>query len=193
MFVKWKFCLGGQLQTCFKNPDVNRRGDVIIEKGRQVIVPQARFNCNGRIKNIAASMDIATFGTSRPLFQVWHPTSLISTIYHKIGEVDLPLGDFIIETSETMNYYFANLSLNSSSQIEFQLGDTIGYYQPTDTQCLIYSIQAAEYISYSNTVTTSLTSIDINNVNNIETQRQPLIEVTFGKIMQWQTNLYVCI
>ena len=171
---------------------MNQRGQVIIEKGRQVIVPQARFNCNGRIKNVAASMDIATFGTNRPLLQVWHPTSLTSTIYHKIGEVELPLGDFINGTSVTMNYYFANLSLSSSSQIEFQLGDAIGYYQPTDTQCLIYSIQATEYISYSNTVTSSITSIDINNVNNIETQRQPLIEVTFGKTIQWQTNLYVC-
>ena len=126
-------------------------------------------------------MHIDTFGTNRPLFQVWHPTSLTSPIYHKISEVELPLGDFIAEAGLALNYYFANLSLNSSSQIEFQLGDVIGYYQPTNTTRLIYNIQTTEYISYSSAATSSLISININNITNFEIQHLPLIEVTFGK------------
>ena len=80
-------------------------------------------------------------------------------------------------------YYHASLSLNSSSQIEFQSGDVIGYYQPSDPQRLIWSIQTSGYTSYSNSVTSPSTSIDTNNVDNIETNRQPLIAVMFGKIM----------
>ena len=169
---------GGQMQACFKNPNVNQRGQITISIGRQIVVPQARFNCNGRITRIAASMGISLLGPNLPLFQVWHPTS---SIYHKVGEVELPPGDYI--TGPT-NYYFSNLSLNINSQIEFQSGDIIGYYQPTDSQHLIYSIQSTEYNSLSNTVTNPTNSIDIGNVDNIEPQRQPLIEITFGKIMQ---------
>ena len=169
---------GGQMQACFKNPNVNQRGQITINIGRQIIVPQAKFNCNGRITGVAASMDMSPLGSNLPLFQVWHPTS---SVYHKVGEIELPLGDYITGTE---NYYFANLSLNTSSQIEFQSGDIIGYYQPTDSKRLIFSIQAAEYNSLSDTATNPTTSIDIHNVDNIETQRQPLIEVTFGKIMQ---------
>ena len=125
------------------------------------------------------------FGDNFPLFQVWHPTSLASNTYNKIGEVQLPAGNFI-----NIFLYFANLSLSSSSsQIEFQSGDVIGYYQPSDPQQLIRSIQTSGYTSYSNNVTSPSTSIDTNNVDNTETNRQPLIEVTFGKIIQ----NYICI
>ena len=167
------------MQTCINNPNVTQRGQVTIHMGRQVVVPEARFNCNGRITSVAASMDISVLGPNLPLFQVWHPVH--SRVYHKIGEVELPLGNYI---TGPRDYYYAKMSLNISSQIEFQSGDIIGYYQPTDPQYLIYSIQVAQYTSYSNTVTSPSTSIDIHSVNNTETQRQPLIEVTFGKIMQ---------
>ena len=38
------------------NPNINQRGPVAIGDGRQVIVPNAKFNCNGRITNVAVSM-----------------------------------------------------------------------------------------------------------------------------------------
>ena len=163
------------------NPNVNQRGDVSIASGRQVIVPRVRLNCNGRITNVAVSMVLGRLsGTNLPLFQVWHPTPN-STTYNKVGEVELPLGDLfgIIGAG----YYVANLLLNSNNQIEFQSGDVIGYYQPSDPQRLLSSVQTGGYISYSNTVTNPLTSIDINNVNIIENNRQPLIEITYGKII----------
>ena len=120
-------------------------------------------------------------GNNFPLFQVWHPTSLNSNIYKKIGEVQLPPGDRI--TFLIFNYYFANLSLNTNSQIEFQSGDVIGYYQPSNPRRLIWSIQTSGYISYSNTVTSPTTSIDTNNTSSVEANSQPLIEVKFGKII----------
>ena len=177
-------------QMCVNNPNVNERGQVTIDKGRQVIVPNARFNCNGRVTNVAVSMQ-KSLGTNNPLFQVWHPTSLNSSTYNKIGEVQLPEGIFKA-VGKGKNYHHVSLSLNSSSQIEFQSGDVIGYYQPPNAQRLIWGNQTSGYTSYSSTVTNS--TIDINSADNNETNLQPLIEVMFGKIInKLQTYLYSCI
>ena len=154
-----------------------------------MIVPNARFNCNGRITNVAVSQFQALIlsDSSFPLFQVWHPNLPNSTTYNKIAEVQLPLGDFRV-VAPGRNYHHVNLSLNSSSQIEFQSGDVIGYYQPPNSQRLIGSIQTSGYTSYSNSVTSPSTSIDINNVDNIDTDHQPLIAVMFGNI----AILFIC-
>ena len=121
-------------------------------------------------------------GSNLPLFQVWHPTSLNSSTYNKTGEVPLVRGSYK-RIGNNLGYYYANVSLSGNNQIEFQSGDVIGYYQPSDAQVLIWSIQTSGYTSYSNNVTSSLSSININSVDNAETDRQPLIEVIFGKIM----------
>ena len=168
-------------QTCVNNPNVNQRGQQSVSSGRQVIVPRAAFNCNGRITDIAVSMR-GWFGSNVPLFQVWHPTSLNSTTYNKTGEVQLPVGNFILSSSLTV-YYYASLSLNNNNQIEFQSGDVIGYYQPSNPARVLWSIQTNGYISYSNTVSNASTLIDINNADNSDNNHQPLIEVMFGKII----------
>ena len=116
-----------------------------------------------------------------PLFQVWHPTSLNSTTYNKIGEVQLPAGNRIGDSST--GYYYASLSLNNNNQIEFQSGDVIGYYQPSNPYHGIWSIQTNGYISYSKNVSNSPASIDINNVHYTDNNHQPLIQVMFGKII----------
>ena len=120
-------------------------------------------------------------GSNFPLFQVWHPTTLNSSTYNKAGEVQLPQGSRINGQGQN-SYYHASLSLNSNSQIEFQLGDVIGYYQPSSPSRLIWSIQTSGYISYSNAVTNPLASIDTNALENVENDRQPLIAIMFGKI-----------
>ena len=142
-----------------------------------MIVPAARFNCNGRITNIAASLQIL-FGSDLPLFQVWRPSTSNSTVYTKIDEVELPLGDHM--GGVLINYYFSNLSLSSINQIEFQSGDVVGYYQSSDPQRWVRNIQTSGYTSYSNDVSEASTSIDISSTNNVDTERQPLIEVTVG-------------
>ena len=151
-----------------------------------MIVPNARFNCNGRITNVAASMKGWSGATNNPLFEVWRPY-IYSGSYMKIGEVHFSAGS--LKGVGQGSYYYANISLNSSSQIEFQSGVVIGYYQPSNA-CLKWNIQTSGYTSYSNTVTSPLTSIDINNVDNIETDRQPLIELTFGKIIDQVFKIY---
>ena len=128
-----------------------------------------------------------------PLFQVWHPASLNSSTYNKIGEVQLPAGDFV-PVGVGRNYFFANLPLNGSSQIEFQSGDVIGYYQPSSSQRSIGSDQTSGYTSYSNNVTSPSTSIDISTVDNTDNNHQPLIAVMFGKIINinsFQHNFFM--
>ena len=122
-------------------------------------------------------------GDDHPRFQVWHPTSLDSSTYNRIGEIQLPMGNFIA-VGRKRNYFYASLSIIKDSQIEFQSGDVIGYYQPSNPRRLIWSIHTDGYTSYSNNVTSPLTLIDTNNVDNIEVNHQPLIEIKFGKIMQ---------
>ena len=175
-------------QTCFTNPKVNQRGEVSVSSGKQVIVPSSRFNCNGRITDVAVSMS-TWHGDGYPQFQVWHPTSLNSSTYSKIGEVQLPGGDFV-GVGQGRNYHYASLSLKKTSQIEFQSGDVIGYYQPFNPRRLLWSIQTSQCISYSNNITSPSTVIDTNNVDNIEANRQPLIEIKFGKIIR-TINLHV--
>ena len=176
MLTTFKKNLGGQ--TCVNNPNVNQSGEVSIGSGRQVIVPRARFNCNGRITSVAVSMRGRFGGSNVPLFEVWHPTSPNSTEYNRIGDVQLPGGNFVLDGI----YFSASVSLNDNNQIEFQSGDVIGYYQPSDPSRLIRSIQTNGYTSYSNTIASPSTSIDTNDIDNTETNRQPLISVMFGKM-----------
>ena len=172
-------------QTCVNNPNVNQVGQVIISSGRQVIVPRAKFNCSGRITNVTVSMQSQPVipNNNLPLFQVWHPTSLNSSTYNKIGEVQLPAGEFV-GVGVGRSYFFANLTLNGNSQIKFQSGDVIGYYQPSSSHRSIGSIQSSGFTSYSNTVSSPLTSIDISTVDNTDNNHQPLIAVMFGKVIK---------
>ena len=169
-------------QTCVSNPNVNQRGENAIDDRIQVIVPNANFNCNGRITNVRVSMT-GVFRNTLPYFQIWRPSSLNSTMYNIHYEVQLPSGNFINPPGDRFRnaYYSASLSLDSSSQIEFQSGDVIGYYQPSNPR-LLRSIQTRGYISYINTVSSPSTSFDISNVDSVRTDLQPLIEITFGKI-----------
>ena len=146
-----------------------------IDSGRQVIVPNARFNCNGRITNVAASMKWS-FAINYPLFQVWHP--ITTSTYSKIGEAQLSDGS--LKGVGQGSYYHVNMSLNSNSQIEFQSGDVIGYYQPSNAR-QIWNIQTNEYTSYNYTVANPLLNISIKGIS--ETNYQPLIRVMFGKII----------
>jgi len=172
-------------QRCVNNPDINQRANT-IENGRQVIVPNFRFTCNGRLISVGASMrgsgNLLNRGTNLPMIQIWRPSPGLSS-YSRVGQVPTPGGTFIA-TGLFQGYYLANISLTVSEQIKFQSGDVIGYYQPTDPQRRISSIDTSGFISYSNNANDPETTIDINNVDNTHDQQQPLIEAMFGKSSQ---------
>ena len=122
---------------------------------------------------------------------MWRPSSPNSTVYTKIGEVELPPGDFMGEI--LVNYYFSNLSLNSSSQIEFQSGDVIGYFQSPNPRRWVRNIQASGYTSYSNDASNASASIiNTSNTDNIDMERQPLIEVAIGQSKMYSHCIYIC-
>ena len=150
-----------------------------IDTGKQVIVPNARFNCNGRITSVATSMKGWSGATNYPIFEVWHPY-IYSGSYMKFGEVHFSAGS--LKGAGRRSYYYANISLNSSSQIEFQSGDVIGYYQPSNAQ-QIWSIQTDKYSSYSYTGPYVLDLLHIYSEGINKTNYQPLIEVMYGKVI----------
>ena len=166
-------------QACVNNPNIARKGQVTIDTRKQVIVPNVRFNCNGRITNVAASMKGWSGATNNPLFEVWRPY-IYSGSYMKIGEVHFSAGS--LKGVGQGSYYYANISLNSSSQIEFQSGDVIGYYQPSNAR-QIWSIQTDDYTSYSCTFPYAIDLLHIYSVDISVTNYQPLIEVMFGKVI----------
>ena len=167
------------IQACLINPSVTRKGQVTINSGRQVIIPNARFNCNGRITNVAASMKGWSGATNYPIFEVWRPY-IYSGSYMKIGKVHFSTGS--IKGAGRRSSYYTNIPLNSSSQIEFQSGDVIGYYQPSNAR-QIWSIQTDEYTSYSYTGPRALNLLHIYSDGISVTNYQPLIKVMYGKII----------
>ena len=168
-------------QACLNNPSVTQKGQVTINSGRQVIVPNARFNCNGKITNVAASMKDLSGGTNYPIFEVWYPY-IYSGSYMKIGKVHFSVGS--LKGAGQGSHYYAIISLNSSSQIEFQSGDVIGYYQPSNTR-QIWSIQTDEYTSYSYVYTGpyALDLLHIYSDGMSIDNYQPLIKVMYGKVI----------
>jgi len=170
-------------QTCLTNPNINQRENA-INNGRQVIVPNTTFNCNGRITSIGASMRgsgrFLDPGSNLPMIQAWRPSPPGSDIYIRVNQVQTSTGMFI-RTGTLQGYYVTNISLTGSNRIEFQSGDVIGYYQPNDPQRRISSTETSGYTSYSNSANSPATIIDISDVDNVEPDRQPLIEILFGK------------
>jgi len=148
-----------------------------------VIVPNSRFGCDGRVTGIRASMRYCGPDGDFPTIQIWHPLSLDSTVYNRSGQVQVSCTGGRHIYSSGSSYYSISLSLNSNEQIEFQSDDVLGYYQPVNSRCQIWSIDTSEYVSYSSVTNANSPGnmIDTSNTSNLETQGQPLIEVMFGK------------
>ena len=166
-------------QNCINNPDIDRPGSNTFLPHRQVIIPSMNFNCNGRITSVAASIDSPDIfgiriGDTLPVFQVWHPQTPGSNIYSVIGQVQFQLG-----TLQSRGYFNSVVSLTGDNRIEFQAGDVIGYYHPSNP-IRVVGIIISNYISYAFSFN-NLTTINISNYNGF--QRQPLISVMTGEFI----------
>jgi len=164
-------------QSCIDNPNALQQGNATLQSSRQVIVPGAVFYCNGRITSIRASFDRVSSGDNLPIIQIWHPLSPNSSVYNRTGQVKV--------TNTTLigtHHYFTNITI--SEILEFQSGDVIGYYQPSNLQLAIWNSNHTNgYTSYSTSDSNnSISVINIHDESVVEhPQRQPLIEVLFGK------------
>ena len=65
--------------------------------------------------------------------------------------------------------------------MDFQSGDVVGYYQPLPARQLVWNNETSGYTSYSYNTNSPATIINISDVDNVENDRQPLIELQYGK------------
>ena len=167
--------LGGQF--CMDSVDVMQDGDN-INSDKQAIIPQFKFSCNGRITSISAGVEMNEgMNMSYPLFQIWRPVSNGSTIYNKIGEVQLESNDQV-----TGEYHQkATIIVTADNTIEVQSGDVVGYYHPPNSRYLIKTRKANGYIQYQLNGSSNASSVDLNNAYMYDYQKQPLIQFTIGK------------
>ena len=169
-------------QSCVDTVDVRQRGDDDFNDARQAIVPRSNFSCNGRITGYLISLVRRNGNNVRgyPSVQVWHPTS--STVYTRVDtECTLTESDINMMTDiGGGDYYLGNVSCTGNNRTEFQSGDVIGYHQADSVRYQLWNIRTVEYTAYNYDANAPLNSVNINNADNSDDDRQPLIQVMFG-------------
>ena len=170
-----KYCIGGL--DCIDTVNVRQSGTSFESTTIQVIVPRIEFSCNGRITGYLISLESVSDSGGYPSVQVWHPTS--STVYTRVDtECALTANDI----SNMGDYYLGDVSCNGNNRIEFQSGDVIGYHQGDEMRYRLWSIETMGYTSYYHDESNPLTTFNINNVDGTIENRQPLIQVIYGKM-----------
>ena len=165
--------LGGQ--TCTDSVNIQRSG-FIIDPNRLAIVPRLNFTCDGRITSIRARVFFMNDRSEYPIFQVWRPSSVGSTIYNKIGEVQLQSDN---QVTGRNNNRIANIILTGNNTIEFQSGDVVGYYQPPDTRYEVAVTSASNNTLNWFNGSPALNSVDLSERDG-EYTGQPLLQFTIG-------------
>ena len=161
---------------CTDSDDVLRPGNAYIGRNALAIIPRLNFTCNGRITSIRARMWFNN-RNDYPYFQVWRSASVGSTIYNKIGEVQLQSDDQLYEVDN--NVRIATIILTGANAIEVQSGDVIGYYHPPDARLRVITRRTDGYILYQ--FSGSSDSVDLNNAVDSNNEQQPVIQFTIGK------------
>ena len=141
---------------------------------RIVIVPSLNFTCNGRITNIRVRIKPDGTGDNFPYIQVWR-LSPSSRLYNLVNEVQIQSSHL----NTQLMYLEANIPLTGNRR-QFQSGDVIGFYNPSDSRYEIRDITTPGYVFYVFEGSTA-TSLDLNNANATPMRRQPLIQFKFRK------------
>ena len=155
--------LGGQF--CTDSVNIQQDGNNSISANRLVIIPRLNFTCsNGRITSIIARVDINFNRMNYPSFQVWRPSSINSTLYNKIDEVQLQSDD---QVTGNGTYRTANIILTGNNTIDFQSGDVVGYYHPPNARYRVRTVQTDGYQMYQFDGLPAPTSVNLNNRDRI--------------------------
>ena len=165
--------LGGQECTDYVN--IRQIANNAMERNKLAIIPRLNFTCNGRITSITARVSFNS-RINYPLFQVWRASSVGSTIYNKISQVQLPRG----VTSRTG---VSNFNLTGNNTIEVQSGDVVGCYHPLESRYRVRTIRTDGYILYQ--FSGSHKSVDLNNAEANDDKQQPMIQFTIGKCLSY--------
>ena len=169
--------LGGQECTDTVNVQQNGTESFGYNRQLQAIIPRLNFTCNGRITGIRARLRFFSNGGDYPFFQVWRAASVDSTIYNKIGEVQLQSDGQVTGSGD---YRTANIILTNNT-IEVQSGDVVGYYHPPDACYQVRTIQTDGYYLYQfDGSPAANNSEDLSQHNARPNNRQPLIQFAIG-------------
>ena len=173
---------------CIQNPVISTEGNIELQSDFHMVDSNFTFTCNGRVTGVTAHLaPVEVFGgtpgTELPVFQVWHPVLPGSSVYSIVGQVH-----FQSAVQINGNYYVSTVLLTEDDdQIEFQSGDVIAFYQPTNSSHFLQitnRIEVANGTSYFNRNTNLPTAtIDIsgNGTDYYETEFHPLFNITTGK------------
>ena len=121
-------------------------------------------------------MRVVSSGASYPFFQVWRSALVNSTIYNKVGEVQLqPDAHFSVVSDAT---HIVTLFLTANNAIEVQSGDVVGYYHPPNSRYQVRASRNEGYTIYEFNGSSELVHL-FNYVNTHN--RKPLIQFTISK------------
>ena len=172
--------LGGQ--ECTDSVDIQQNGDHQIGLNQLGIFPCLNFTCNGRITSIRARVRLNSSRSEFLSFQLWRAVSVGSTMYNKIGEVQLQSDDQVT-LGGSNEYGEANITLpiTGNNTIEVQSGDVVGYYHPPDARYQVRTIQIDGYMQYRFDISSVPTLLNLPDADHNNNNRQPLIQFTIGK------------
>ncbi|XP_065899331.1 uncharacterized protein [Dysidea avara] len=173
----WSLQCGAQDCTDVVDVYTSIEDTFTLDVSRQVIVPMSNFSCNGRITGylIRVSVSFDSDDDQYPTIQVYHPTNQLS--YTELHRYQLVEDDISRVVSII---YLANVSFTGSNRINFQSGDTIGYYLPSNLRHNVRNIQAMGYISYTDSRSNPRSTFSlISDTDSTVADRQPLIQVIF--------------
>jgi len=169
--------VGGQ--TCTDNIDIEQNGVNQLYYNRLAIFPQLNFTCDGRIINIRATVRRNIGRHDFATFQIWRPSSHGSEICNRIDQVQIQSNNQV--TLMTEHQREVNIPLTRDDRIEFQSGDTIGYYHPSDNRFSVRDIATDGYFLYRFDGSSPPTSVNLSEADAMRNYRQPLIHFTYGK------------
>ena len=176
----FSYTSGGQ--SCVDTVNARQRGNITEPSIRQVIVPRSNFSCNGRITGYAISLLALRERTGDILsIQVWRPIN--STFYTIVGTVcGLIIEEDIYRSIDLNNneYHLGLASCPGNNLTEFQSGDVIGFHQSDTLVYQLWNNNTNGYTSYYHPTSSPLVTFDINTAG-VANNRQPLIEVMYGK------------
>jgi len=168
-------------ESCFNSAAIQQIGFFSFSSERQIIVPWLNFTCNGRITGIIVSTKKNDGGLHNPYLEVWHPQTPDSTIYNKIGEVQLTDSEAVVEIDGDGNiFWLLKTFLDEGNKIEFESGDSVGFYHPPASHYHLWTIEATGYTGYGNISSNPLSTFSLDNSQISAPDRQPLVEFTIG-------------
>ena len=170
---------------CTDSVEIQQDGQDQVTYETTVIIPRLNFTCNGRLTVIRARVRREN-EINFSFFQVWRPSSTSSTIYNRIGEVQLSHD----QVTGSGTYRTATIILTGNNRIEVQSGDVVGYYRESFSRYRLRTIRTDGYIQYEFDGTNAPTSVNLNNADHDINERQPLIEFIIGKCVYSITVVY---